>query len=104
LNTKHVSIEVNLFNNRINNFIFLSKLNGVAGGDSIRDGVSTFKYTSGTANLYGGEVMVDIHPHPLDWLHFENSFSFVEAQQLNQPDSSKYLPYIPAAKLQSELR
>jgi iron complex outermembrane receptor protein len=52
----------------------------------------------------GGEITVDIHPHPFDWLHFENSFSYVEAVQKNQPDSSKYLPFTPAPKLQSELR
>jgi len=33
----------------------------------------------GKAQLRGGELTLDIHPHPLDWLHFENSFSFVIA-------------------------
>ena len=52
----------------------------------------------------GGEVSLDFHPHPLDWLHFENSFSMVRAQQLNRPEAEKYLPFIPADRLQSELR
>jgi iron complex outermembrane receptor protein len=52
----------------------------------------------------GGEVTIDIHPHPLDWLHFENSFAYVGATQKDQPDSTKYLPLIPPAKWSSELR
>jgi len=40
----------------------------------------------------------------LDWLHFENSFSYVHSQLKNQPDSTKYLPFTPAAKLKSDIR
>jgi len=48
---------------------------------------------------------MDIHPHPLDWLHFENSFSFVVGENKSQKsDSNRYLPFIPAPRLQSELR
>ncbi|WP_211297829.1 TonB-dependent receptor [Prolixibacter denitrificans] len=104
LNTEHVSAELDLFSNRIHNFIFSRKLNGFASQDSIMDGVPAFKYVSGDAHLYGGEVHVDIHPHPLDWLHFENSFSYVRGVQLNQPDSMKNLPLIPAPRFQSTLR
>lgn len=104
LNTTHISAELNLFNNRVNRYIFLEKLRGAAGGDSLVSGNPAFKYRSGDANLFGGEVRVDIHPHPLDWLHFENAFSYVYGRLLNQPDSSKYLPSIPAARLFSTLR
>lgn len=104
LNTEHVSAELDLFSNRIHNFIFSRKLNGFASQDSIMDGVPAFKYVSGDAHLYGGEVQVDIHPHPLDWLHFENSFSYVRGVQLNQPDSMMNLPLIPAPRFQSTLR
>lgn len=105
---EHISFEADLFNNRINHFIFLKKLISVTGGDSIiiSDGtdVTAFQYVQGNANLDGAEFIIDIHPHPLDWLHFENSFSFVNAIQLNASDSTKYLPYSPAPKLVSELR
>ncbi|MEP7320678.1 MAG: TonB-dependent receptor [Saprospiraceae bacterium] len=104
INTHHVTAEINLFNNAINNFIFLRKLVNGAGSDSLRNGLSAFKYTSGQANLSGGEISIDIHPHPLDWLHFENSFSYVRSVQKNQPDSSKYLPFTPPAKFSSELK
>lgn len=105
--SEHVSFELAVFNNSIQNYIFLQKLNSVWGGDSIidpSDPAPTFQFIQGNANLYGGEFAIDIHPHPLDWLHFENSFSFVKGEQIHQPDSAKYLPFMPAPKVRSELR
>ncbi len=104
LNSKHVTAEIDLFSNSINNFIFSRKLESVTGGDSLNQGYSTFKFVSGNAHLLGGEISIDIHPHPLDWLHFENSFSFVQSTQKGQPDSTKFLPLTPAPKYTSELR
>lgn len=106
-NSDHVSIDVSGFYNGISNYIFLEKLNSVAGGDSIvdpTDPATVFKFVQGDASLYGGEITIDIHPHPYDWLHFENSFSYVLGVQANQPDSMRNLPLMPAPKLQSELR
>jgi iron complex outermembrane receptor protein len=59
--------------------------------------------------LYGGELSIDIHPHPLDWLHFENSISFVYGVNEGvdgKPvgDSARYLPFIPPVHGISELR
>jgi iron complex outermembrane receptor protein len=48
--------------------------------------------------------MLDIHPHPIDWLHFENTFSYVSATATNGSDSTKYLPNIPAGRWLSELK
>lgn len=104
LNSGHITVEADLFYNAISNFIYTSKLNGVAGGDSIIDDIPVYKFMSGDADLLGGEISIDIHPHPLDWLHFENSFSYVQSTQRNQPDSTKYLPFTPAPKYSSELR
>jgi len=103
-NLKHVSAGIDLFTNSINNFIFLHKLASVTGSDSITDGYSSYKFDSGDALLTGGELTVDIHPHPWDWLHFENSFAFVRSVQKNQPDSSRYLPLTPAPKLTTDLK
>lgn len=104
VNAHHITVELDLFSNTISNFIFSRKLNSVSGGDSISEGYSTFKFVSGKANLLGGEIMIDLHPHPLDWLHVENSFSYVQSVQQDQPDSTKYLPFTPAPKIQSELK
>lgn len=104
LNAQHVTAELDLFSNSINHFIFLQKIASRNGGDSLTRGYSTFKYAAGNANLTGGELSIDIHPHPLDWLHFENSFSFVRSIQKNQPDSTRYLPFTPPAKYSTELK
>lgn len=104
LSSEHISAEMDIFDNTINNYIFSRKLNGFMGGDSISEGIPTYQFVSGNAHLFGGEVRLDIHPHPLDWIHFENTFSFVQATQYGQPDSTRYLPLIPPAKWQSSLR
>ena len=103
-NTEHVSAKINLFANGINNYIFSRKLSSTTSGDSIAEDVPVYKFTAGNATLMGAEVFVDIHPHPLDWLHFQNSFSYVNAQLNNQPDSAKYLPFTPPAKWVSDIR
>ena len=108
-NSQHISFTAGVFYNHINNFIFARKLVNTAGSDSIPatdndEGYSAFKYQQNTANLYGGELMLDIHPHPIDWLHFENTFSYVRSSISNGADSTKYLPNIPAARWLSELK
>lgn len=106
-NSDHVTAEISLFYNAIDRFIFAEKLHGITGGDSIvdpTDPAPAFRFVQGNAYLAGGEISFDLHPHPLDWLHFENSFSWVKGFQRDQPDSSRYLPFIPAARLRSELR
>jgi iron complex outermembrane receptor protein len=52
--------------------------------------------------LLGFEAVVDIHP--IEPLHFENSFSYVNARQLNQPEESRWLPFTPAPRWNSNLR
>ncbi len=107
LNSDHVTFEFTPFANFISNYIFSKKLISSVGGDSIpdhSDPTSAYKFTQGNATLIGGEIYSDIHPHPFDWLHIENSFSYVQATQNNQPDSTKYLPFIPAPKYRGELK
>ena len=111
VNTRDISGELNGFVNRINNFIFATKLQSALGGDSIREDPAlaltpgpAFKYVQGDAILSGGEAVLNIHPQSLKWLNFDNSFSFVNAIQKNQGDSTKYLPYTPPYKYRSELK
>jgi iron complex outermembrane recepter protein len=102
--TEHVNAKLNLFSNHINNYIFAKKLMTVQGSDSILEDHACYKFDAGNAQIQGGEFFIDFHPHPWDWLHFENGFSYVQAMLLNQPDSSKYLPFTPAAKWKSDIR
>ena len=109
LRTANFTVEANLFQNNINNYIFPEKLASTAGGDSVRTDVMagmegpTFKYVQGNAVLSGGEAVLNIHPSAWKWFRWENSFSMVNAVQKNQPDSSKYLPYTPPYKLLSQV-
>lgn len=110
-NSTHVTINADVFNNDIQNYIYNQKLDSKLGGDSvIVQGNQTFKFVAARANLYGGELSVDIHPHPWDWLHFENSLSVVYGANKGVggsgkiSDSAKYLPFIPPLHTISELR
>jgi iron complex outermembrane receptor protein len=109
-NSYHVNGSVEIFNNTISNYIFNQKLLSKAGNDSvIIKGTQTYQFQQSNAHLYGGEVSLDIHPHPLDWLHFQNSISLIYAENkggngAHITDSSKYLPFIPPLHFHSELR
>ena len=106
--SEHVSLSANLFVNSIKNFIYYRKLPAATGGDSIisHDGNNyyAFRFNQADAVLYGGEANLDIHPHPLDWLHIENSFSYVRGTLSQAQDGSKNLPFIPAARLINEIK
>ncbi|WP_071887797.1 TonB-dependent receptor [Rufibacter sp. DG15C] len=106
--SKHVTLGLNGFRNNIQNYIFAQKLSSVLGGDSLSgeedDLAPTFKYVQGNAFIYGGEVTIDFHPHPLDWLHLENSFSWVRSIQKDVPEDMKYLPFTPGPRLDTELQ
>jgi iron complex outermembrane receptor protein len=107
-NSEHISLTANVFRNNIDDFIFYKKLRNAAGGDSTVevDGefIPAFKFDQRKANLTGLEITMDLHPHPLDWLHFENSFSWVRGKFSDRIESSLDLPLIPAPRVLSELR
>jgi iron complex outermembrane receptor protein len=106
--SKYAAISFSLFNNVISNYIFNQKLLSANGGDSvIVTNNQTFKFQQGKANLYGGELSVDIHP--VKGLHFENTLSMVYGDNKSmdtrlKTDSNKYLPFIPPLHGISELR
>ena len=106
----HVSWSLDLFNNNISNYIFNQRLLNHLGQDSIViRGNQTLKFQQAEAQLYGGEASFDIHPHPLDWIHFENSVSVIHAinkggNGVNVTDSSRYLPFIPPIHTNTDLR
>ncbi len=108
--SKYANGSVELFNNNIDNYIFNQRLLKHDGQDSnYTSEIPYFKFEQSHAELYGGEVSFDIHPHPWDWLHFENELSVIYAENLggngiHVTDSSKYLPFIPPLHWHSELR
>jgi iron complex outermembrane receptor protein len=60
----HFEFFVNGFYNHVNNYIYTSPTG------EVRDDNDVFAYVQDNAKLYGGEVGLHFHPHPLDWLHF----------------------------------
>ena len=91
--SEQLSVQLSVFANRIDNYIYLERLQA----DS-----NIYQYQAGDAWLTGGEALVDIHL--IEQLHFENTFSYVRARQLHQPDESRWLPFTPAPRLTSVLR
>lgn len=83
------------FYNIINNYIFISPT-----GDTTSSGIYIYKYKQANSALFGGEAGLHIHPKPIEWLHFETTFSSVIGKQ----DNGDYLPFVPAHKLRIELR
>lgn len=106
--SKYVVVNMSLFNNIITNYIFNQRLLGRNGLDSvIVPGNQTYKFQQGKAQLYGGELSIDIHP--VRALHFENSISVVYGRNRDidpklQSDSNRYTPFIPPLHGISELR
>ena len=108
LNSEHVLFSAAAFYNSINNFIFYRKLLNSAGGDSMvmvdMELIPAFKYSQYAARLAGFEALVDLHPHPLDWLHWQNTISYVRGSFQDDIDGSKNVPFIPATRWISHLR
>jgi iron complex outermembrane receptor protein len=108
IQSEHISFTSNIFYNPISNFIYYRKLVSRAGSDSIitdgNDQFFAFRYNQNNAKLYGVEFNLDIHPHPWDWLHVENTFSVVRGKLSEAQDGSKNLPFIPAPKLINEVK
>jgi iron complex outermembrane receptor protein len=104
----YVVATLDLFNNFISNYIYNQKVAKADGADSTDNSGNTyFRFVSSKAQLYGGEVSIDIHP--IKALHFENSLSLVYgANKGSVPksigDSARYLPFIPPTHGISELR
>nr|WP_315198131.1 TonB-dependent receptor [uncultured Flavobacterium sp.] len=82
----HFEFSVSAFYNHINDYIYAEP-----SGAEI-DGFKVYDYIQNNANLYGGEIALHIHPHPLDWLHIESSFETVTGKLQDRG----YLPQIPA--------
>ncbi len=106
---KDFSASASVFNNNMQNYIYLSILSD-ANGNAIVDaqGNKTFQYRQAAAQLYGAELMLNIHPAILKGFSFNNSFSFVYGFNRNQSYKNKgldgeFLPLIPPMKLLSSI-
>lgn len=109
LRTKNVSAEVSLFNNHIQNYIYLH-LVADEGGNPVTDvqGNRTYQYQQSVAQLYGAEAWVSLHPSSIEGLRLDNSLSMVYGFNKNpiyknKKTAGEYLPLIPPAKILSSI-
>ena len=92
------SLQLALFANHIDHFIFAKHIGQIFTGNAYR----AYQYTQGDARLYGGEISIDMHP--IKNLHFDNSFSIVNARQLHQSETTRWLPLTPAPRWICDLK
>jgi iron complex outermembrane receptor protein len=94
---KMISASFSIYNNYINKYIYASN-----NGETVEvDGTDylLFKYGQVNANLYGTEASLTLHP--ASFIHFENTFGYVHAQNISL---NRALAFTPAATLKNELR
>ncbi len=94
LHTDHTTFDISGFYNDIFNYIHLAPTT-----DTTSEGAMIYKYDQQNSFLYGGEVLLHFHPHPLDWLHLKGTYSYV----VGKTDEGDYLPFIPAQKVKVEI-
>lgn len=83
------------FYNTINHYIFISPT-----GTSTPNGIPIYKYMQQNSTLFGGEAGIHYHPLFVNWLHMQTTFASVIGKQ----DNGEYLPFVPANKLNFEIR
>lgn len=90
----HLEFFVNGFYNGINHYIYIAPTAIEIAAYEV------FQYEQTNALLWGGELGLHWHPHPLDWLHLESSYEQVNGQKSN----GDRLPLIPAYRWNNSLR
>jgi iron complex outermembrane receptor protein len=112
INSKDAGFELSIFNNSISKFIYAQGLQSVFGGDSINNSLNAaglgaapvYKYTDGKAALYGGEIAFKLHPSSLPWAELGTTLSMVYGGLKGVPDSIKYLPFVPPARITADIK
>jgi iron complex outermembrane receptor protein len=104
---KDFSWSLSVFNNYLHHYIYLAQLvddNGVP--VVLVPGNKTFNYQQASAQLYGFEGGLSVHPLAMKGFLFSNSFATVygyNKKYSNEGVNGEYLPFIPPFKLISSL-
>lgn len=108
-NFRNFHLSLSLFNNHIQNYIYLSQLTD-ANGEPLTDaqGNRTFQYQQASAQLYGMEGFLSVHPESWKGFTFDNSFMCVYGFNRSSAFKGKglegeYLPFIPPIKWMSTI-
>ena len=106
---KDFDISASLFNNNVQNYIYLAVQTGANGEPLVNaQGDKTYQYRQSSAQLYGVEMTLNIHPSALKGFSIDNAFSIIdgfnrEAAYKNKGVDGEYLPLIPPMKLFSAI-
>ena len=95
--TAHLVLEMSTFAYYLPDYIYLNPT-------SARDpesGYFIYTYQQGKARLWGAELHVQWHPHPLDWLHLELAADGLQSKNL---ETGRPLPLTPPARIQGYIR
>jgi iron complex outermembrane recepter protein len=103
INYDNFLVNIAVFDNYIYNFIYVRKTDSTPIFNNPMQ-YTGYKYTQGAANLYGGELYIDYHPKNLEWLHFENTVSYVRGMLVEAVEGNNNLPYMPPARWITEIR
>lgn len=95
--TKYIELQASFFVNHIQKYIYLHRIDSIVDPE-----LMTYAYAQGNAMLYGLEASIDCHP--IHALHLGSSFSYVNAQLLDQPEDMRYLPLTPAPRLSFDVK
>ena len=112
VNARDIDLELDMFNNRINDFIYAQGLKTASGADSINNSLNAaglgaapvYKYTQGLADLYGGEIAFNLHPREMPRWELNATLSMVYGGLEHVPDSTKYLPFVPPTRITAEIK
>ena len=107
-NNRHFNLNLSGYLNQFENYIFYRKLLNYSGSDSLVDvdgeQLTAFRFDQQAAKIFGMEATLDLHPHPLDWLHFENTFSLIRGMFEKPIEKSSNIPFMPAPRLLTQIR
>ncbi|RQO40908.1 TonB-dependent receptor [Chryseobacterium sp. KBW03] len=106
---KDFSADVSWFNNNIQNYIYLSLLVDAQGNPLVdTQGNKTYQYQQASAQLYGMEAWLSLHPEKWKGFNFETSLSLIygfnrDEKFKNKETQGEYLPLISPLKLSGSL-
>ncbi len=107
MNFRDLSVYVSVFNNYIQNYLYESQKTDDQGNPVVVvPGNKTLEYVQASAELFGLEATVNLHPERWKGFSFDNSFSFIRGNNLN-PDfknkgvNGQWLPFMPPVRLLS---
>ena len=98
LHTNWATLSVAPFFNTLDNYIYLVKTNE----DAPIGGGKIFQHVQNDANLYGGEIALDIHP--LDWLGIHGSYSMIRADITDDSEGIDHPTFTPQDRLTGEIK